>query len=73
MVENLGFMIEKVQNGNNIYEYTAETFYSGVVVVEFEVDNELLDSCGNHIGFFGISFAYRRIAYYLFDNIAILD
>lgn len=64
----LEFQIEKVEFGNNIYEYTAETFQDAVVIVTFEIENELLDEVGNHIGYFGIDYTYRRIAYYLFKK-----
>jgi hypothetical protein len=71
LVKSLEFRIERVKYGNNIYEYTAETFDDAIVIVEFEIDNELLDEFGTHIGYFGIDFIYKRIAYYAFDRAVI--
>jgi hypothetical protein len=71
LVENADFKIEKIQEGNNIYEYTVITFPEAVVIASFEIEYELLDDLGNHVGYFGIDFNYKRIAYFLFKNMKI--
>jgi hypothetical protein len=62
------FQIEKVAEGNNIYECTAEVFPEAVLIISFELEHELLDTLGNHVGNFGIDYNYKRIAYFLFKK-----
>lgn len=66
--EHLDFKIEEIQKGNNIYEYTAIIFPEATVIASFELEYELLDELGNHIGYFGVDYIYKRIAYFLFKS-----
>lgn len=70
LANSLKFNIIQVENGNNIYEFTAESYPESVavVIVILEIENELLDSAGNHMGYFGIDYVYGRVAYYAFNN-----
>jgi hypothetical protein len=60
---NLFTIIKKIPKADNVYEYAMHKFEEGSVSGTIYLENEVVDSFGTTVGFFGLNFEHKIFVY----------